>query len=831
MSWSTGIVKMSDKSANLKLPFIQSAQAQKHVTHNDAITNLDILTQLTVEDKDLSTPPSSPVEGNCYIIASSAIAEWAGKENQLAAWQDGAWRFYEPTEGWVAWIRDEDIQAVFDGTLWNELSGSGGGGSTNLNPVTGGLLGVNATADTTNKLSLNSDATLFNHNGSDHQLKINKNANADNASVVFQTAFSGRAEFGLTGDDNFHMKVSPDGTIFHEGIVIDKDTGEVSFPNTTFSGGGAAVNSVFGRTGSVIAEANDYSFDQISGVSQNVLIGRLTSGTGAQEALSAAQVRSFLNIEDNATGDQTGSEIKTVLFAEADTNNFDDAQQSKLASIETGATADLTGAEIKALYEAEANTNVFDDTAANKLTGIEMSADVTDEANVIAALDGSALTNVTVSSTDKVIIQDVSDADNIKTVTAQSIADLAAGGSGDVTGPASSSDFRIVMFDGATGKLIKELDAGTSGQFLKSQGSGTTPVWDNISGGGDLLSTNNLSDISNAETARSNLGLEIGVDVAAANIISSDLFMMALRVADLEGDTLGLVDGIADPFDDETDIDTINCLGQSYVSNHYSNASGIAAIPGATGTMIGDMTLRGGLASAFDDNTNQGYTSSSAKTGGDGYLGKSFTVGQKISSVAVHSANDFGFASGSSGDLEITLYGKVGAVPSNATDGTLLGTSGAFTDSNALLTETISSSDTSTAWDHVWIRITDSNSAEVRIAEVVFYDTGSVSAMTLISGTFTADSEPSNTRLIFFIKTIDAIVINTDVIGAISRDDGTTFTDATLLEVAEYSDGTKVYEAESTDISTQPSGTSMKWKLTTANSKSIECTGVVLQWS
>jgi hypothetical protein len=786
---------MSDKSTNLQLPFILNAQAQKHVTHNEAITNLDILTQLSIDDKDLATPPSTPQEGSAYIIASTATDVWTDKENQIAAWQDGAWWFYEPTEGWVAWLKDEVQQYVFDGSNWQAIASSGGG-STNLNPADGDMIGINATADTVNRLSLNSAATLFNHDGSDHQLKINKNLSADNASVLFQTGFSGRAEFGVTGDDDFHMKVSPDGTTFHEGIVIDKDTGAVSFPNTTFSGG--SVSSVFGRAGAVVATTGDYNFDQIGGVSQNVLMGRLTSGTGVQEALSSTQVRSFLNVEE-------------------------------------GATADQSGAEIKALYEAEADTNAFDDAAVSKLSGIETAADVTDEANVIAALDGSALTNVPVSSTDKVIIQDVSDAGNIKSVTAQSIADLTASSSGDVTGPSSSTDFRIAMFDGTTGKLIKELDAGTAGQFLKSQGNGTTPVWDNILGGGDLLSTNNLSDISNTETARSNLGLEIGVDVAAAGStssgVSSDLFMMALRIADLEGDALGLVDGVADPFDDETDVDTVNSVGQSYSANYYSNVSGIAAIPGATGTIIGDMTERAGLAAAFDDNTNQGYTSSAAKSGGDGYLGKSFTGGQRISSAEVFSANDFGFASGSSGNLEITLYGKVGGVPSNSTDGTLLGTSGTFTDSNALLTETISSSDTTTAWDHVWIRITDSNSAEVRIAEVVFYDTGSVSAMTLISGTFTADEEPSNTRLIFFIKTIDAILINTDVVGAISRDNGTTFTDATLSEVTEYSDGTKVYEAESTDISAQPSGTSIKWRLTTANSKSIECTGVVLQWS
>lgn len=55
-----------------------------------------------------------------------------------------------------------------------------------------------------------------------------------------------------------------------------------------------------------------------------------------------------------------------------------------------------------------------------------------------AALSGAVLTAVTVQGTDKILIQDVSDTDNLKTVTAQSIADLSTGqgptGSGTVSG-------------------------------------------------------------------------------------------------------------------------------------------------------------------------------------------------------------------------------------------------------------------------------------------------------------------------------------------------------------------------------------------------------------
>jgi len=54
-------------------------------------------------------------------------------------------------------------------------------------------------------------------------------------------------------------------------------------------------------------------------------------------------------------------------------------------NVEDGATGDQSGAEIKASYEAEADTNAFDDAAVSKLTGIEALADVTDTTNVTAA--------------------------------------------------------------------------------------------------------------------------------------------------------------------------------------------------------------------------------------------------------------------------------------------------------------------------------------------------------------------------------------------------------------------------------------------------------------
>ena len=59
------------ESAKLRIPYIAAAQAQKHVTHNEAMTLLDTLVQLSVLDKDLTAPPGSPEEGDCYIVAAA----------------------------------------------------------------------------------------------------------------------------------------------------------------------------------------------------------------------------------------------------------------------------------------------------------------------------------------------------------------------------------------------------------------------------------------------------------------------------------------------------------------------------------------------------------------------------------------------------------------------------------------------------------------------------------------------------------------------------------------------------------------------------------------
>lgn len=215
---------MSD-SPLLQMPYLAASQAQKHVTHNEALSLLDGLVHLAVISRVVATPPASPTNGQRYLIPAAPTAEWVGRTGKIALRMEGAWRYLTPIEGWRLWVSDEDLLLSFDGNLW--VSGSVPSSLQNLT-----LLGVNASADATNKLSVASAATLFNHVGNGHQIKLNKNATGDTASILFQTGFSGRAEIGTTGDDSFHFKVSANGSSYIEAIVIDAASGRVNLPST-----------------------------------------------------------------------------------------------------------------------------------------------------------------------------------------------------------------------------------------------------------------------------------------------------------------------------------------------------------------------------------------------------------------------------------------------------------------------------------------------------------------------------------------------------------------------------------------------------------------------
>jgi hypothetical protein len=104
----------------LALPAIEAAQAQKHVTHNEALMLLDALTHLTVESRALSTPPGSPSEGSAYVPAPGAGGAWSGWDAQIALYSGGAWTRIIPVPGMKAWIRTERLTVTYEDGLWRD---------------------------------------------------------------------------------------------------------------------------------------------------------------------------------------------------------------------------------------------------------------------------------------------------------------------------------------------------------------------------------------------------------------------------------------------------------------------------------------------------------------------------------------------------------------------------------------------------------------------------------------------------------------------------------------------------------------------------------------
>ncbi len=127
---------------------------------------------------------------------------------------------------------------------------------------------------------------------------------------------------------------------------------------------------------------------KIANIANDRVLGNISGSAATPTELTAANLRTLLGVADGSLT----------------TNDFTDADHSKLNAIEASATADQTDAEIRAAVEAATDSNVFTDADHSKLNGIEASADVTDTANVVAAL--TAGTNVaiagdgTISATD-----------------------------------------------------------------------------------------------------------------------------------------------------------------------------------------------------------------------------------------------------------------------------------------------------------------------------------------------------------------------------------------------------------------------------------------------
>lgn len=95
------------ETARLGLPLVLPSQAQKHVTVNEAFARLDSLTQLSVVSRSLTVPPTSAVDGDCYLIPAGATGVWSGHVDEIAMRSNNGWVFVPLVDGWRVWVADE----------------------------------------------------------------------------------------------------------------------------------------------------------------------------------------------------------------------------------------------------------------------------------------------------------------------------------------------------------------------------------------------------------------------------------------------------------------------------------------------------------------------------------------------------------------------------------------------------------------------------------------------------------------------------------------------------------------------------------------------------
>ena len=108
------------ETPRLALPLIAAGQAQKDITHNDAILALDRLVALVVASRTLAAPPSTPQMGQCHIVPAGGGAAWGRASGTLVHWQGTGWLAVPPRDGQIALVADEGLMLVFR-TGWQSL--------------------------------------------------------------------------------------------------------------------------------------------------------------------------------------------------------------------------------------------------------------------------------------------------------------------------------------------------------------------------------------------------------------------------------------------------------------------------------------------------------------------------------------------------------------------------------------------------------------------------------------------------------------------------------------------------------------------------------------
>ena len=208
-----------ERTDRLSLPLIQPGQSSKHITHNEAVADIDALLHLYIDAQGVNAPPET---GGVVTVGTEPSGIFEGHAGEIAFSDARGWNFMAPRAGMRAVMAETMSLQVHDGANWQPVSGGDASGSTD--PET---LGINTGADTTNRLSVKSEAILFAADDTsdaptgDIRITANRDGGSDVAAFLFKTAYAADAEFGMLGNTNFTLKTADDTGVLATRLAVD----------------------------------------------------------------------------------------------------------------------------------------------------------------------------------------------------------------------------------------------------------------------------------------------------------------------------------------------------------------------------------------------------------------------------------------------------------------------------------------------------------------------------------------------------------------------------------------------------------------------------------
>lgn len=423
------------------------------------------------------------------------------------------------------------------------------------------------------------------------------------------------------------------------------------------------------------------------------------------------------------------------------------------------------------------------------------------------------------------------DAGRLFDTSTKTVTEVAAQSTATVAAPAANPRNDIVYVDLTTGAVGVTTGAEAPSPVDPAVPDDKAPV-------ARIHLTTSTTTITNddIDDLRVLTGANTGAGGGTTTVVTGleNVILNRLEIAQQHSLTAGnLVDGMFDAFTDELGVDTATS------SNEYHDGSSFSFTNYPPGIFGSDLTTQGGaIASselagsfqkerAFDDNdvtrwAHDGINEPVDATGQ--YIGQDFGIGNAPNVRRVSFSQHTPTSNYISGLNSIAVdYSDNGSAWTQADTVSPI--------ANGLL----QNFDIANGGTHRWWRIralqdTADPNAAWSVFELQMNEPSPTSDLTLLSNAFTAQVQPDSVDIAILWDEIDPATLNTDILVDVSRDGGTTFTLGTLANRGNYSPAREILTA-TVDVSGQPAGTSMKWRIRTANLKSQRFHGVGLTWS